>query len=353
MPKVLPTSPRSVAVTRLPARRELRLFVRRLMVVGVLLLLVLGAGTGGLAATEGVSAWRGFLEALDTVATVGSYPPPPDVAGQVVRVGLIVLGVGTLIYALVATIDLFVAGHLSELLLERRMQKTIDSLNDHYLVCGFGRVGRQVAHDLRASGAPFVVVDDNPANRELADAAGVRFVEGSPSDDEVLRRAGIERARAVLACVDSDAENIFITLSARGMRSDIAIVARAAVEDSEQKLRRAGADRVVSPYKSSGAEMARLALHPQVTGVVDVAADYRMEEILVSPGSDGAGHTIGDVRGGSFIVALRRADGGLLIHPPSDTALADGDMLMAIGTARTLERLERLFTPTPTTAGPA
>ncbi|HYY06523.1 MAG TPA: TrkA family potassium uptake protein, partial [Candidatus Limnocylindria bacterium] len=198
---------------------------------------------------------------------------------------------------------------------------------------------------LRAAGARYVVVDDNPDNRELAQEIGVRFLEGSPSDDEVLRAAGIERARAVLACVDSDAENIFITLTARELCPNLTIVARASVEDSEKKLKRAGADRVISPYKASGSEMARLALHPQVSGVVDVAPEYRMEEIAVTPECRGAGQTIGDVRGGAVIAAVKRASGEVIAQPPAETALEVGDVLIAMGTPRTLARLEDLFDP--------
>jgi voltage-gated potassium channel len=297
--------------------------------------------------TEGVSVWYAFQWALDTVATVGTIPPPRDVGGQVVKVALIVLGVGTLLYALVTVTEFFVAGHLGEVLAHRRMQKMIDSLSDHYIICGFGRVGRQVARDLRAAQAKYVVVDSSPENRELATAVGVRFIEGDAAEDEVQRQAGIERARALLACADSDAENIFITLTARELRSDIAIVARAAVEDSEKKLKRAGADRVISPYKSSGTEMARLALHPQITGVVEVDAEYRMEEIEVSAGCDGVNQTIGDIRGGSFIVGLRRADGTFQPQPPADAVLCPGDVVMALGTPRTLARLESLFLPAP------
>ena len=138
---------------------------------------------------------------------------------------------------------------------------------------------------------------------------GAPFIEGPPSDDEVLRSAGIMRAAGVMACVDSDAENIFIALTAREMRSDITIVARASVEDSESKLRRAGADRIVSPYKASGSEMVRFALHPQVTGVVEVAPEYRMEEIEVTLAARPRGSTLEEVRGSSMIVALRRSDG--------------------------------------------
>jgi voltage-gated potassium channel len=140
------------------------------------------------------------------------------------------------------------------------MQSKIAQLKDHYLICGFGRVGQQIAHDLRASGAPFVVIDDNPQIRVEVDEADVLLIEGRGSDDEVVKEAGIERARAVVACMDSDAENIFTTLTARELRPDILIVARAARESSERKLLRAGADEVVSPYKASGRTMAELAL---------------------------------------------------------------------------------------------
>src|SRR5919112_1071164 len=182
-------------------RREFRAFLRRLRTLAVVLAAVLALGTVGLMATEGVDAWRGFIWSLDIMATVGSIPPPDTVAGQVVKVALIVLGVGTLFYGLVTVTEVFVSGHLAELLQERRAQKLIDATSDHYIICGFGRVGRQVAEDLRA--------------------------------------AGVMRARGVIACVDSDADNIFITLTVRGLRPDVAIVARASEEAVEAKLLRA------------------------------------------------------------------------------------------------------------------
>ena len=174
----------------------------------------------------------------------------------------------------------------------------------------------------------------------------MRFIEGDAADDGVLLAAGIEHARSILVCADSDAENIFITLTARELRADIAIVARAAAEDSEKKLKRAGADRVISPYKASGAEMARLALHPQVSGVLEVDAEYRMEEIVVDEGCGGAHQTLADIRGGAMIVGMRR-DGAFQPQPPGETVLLPGDVLMAMGTPRTLERLERLFDVRP------
>ena len=281
---------------------------------------------------------------------MGSAPEPPDLAGQITKVLLIMLGVGTLFYALVTVTEFFVAGHLGEILEERRTLNQIDDLSGHHLICGFGRVGRQAARDLQAGGVDFVVIDELDENKGVADQMGAPFLLGRPSDDEILKAAGIEHAVSVLACVDSDAENIFICLTARELRSDVTVVARASVEDSEKKLLRAGADRVISPYKSSGAEMARLALQPQVTGVVDVAPEYRMEEIDVSEGCEALGKTIGDVRGTTTIAAVRSSDGKVHPQPPLDTVLSAGDVVVAMGTVDALKQLESQFVPDPAKA---
>jgi len=325
-------------------RGEFEPFLRRLVLLIGVIVVVQAAGAIAYSLTESVSLWHGFLFTLDTVATVGSDPTPPDLPGQIVKVLLIVLGVGTLFYALVTVTEFFVAGHLGEILEERRTLKKIDDLSGHHLICGFGRVGRQVARDLQVGGDEFVVIDQLSENKDVADHLGAPFLQGRPSDDEMLRSAGVERAISVIACVDSDPENIFICLTARELRSDITVVARASQEDSEKKLIRAGADRVISPYKSSGAEMARLALQPQVTGVVDVAPEYRMEEIDVTEGCEGVGKTIGEIRGTATIAALRSSD-GVTPQPPSDTVLSAGDVLVAMGTAEALKKIEVVFTP--------
>ncbi len=324
---------------------QLTVFVRRIALLGAVVVCLLALGAVGLALTEGVGLWYGFRWALDTAATVGVFPSPRTTAGQIVEVAMVVLGVGTLFYALATVTEFFVAGHLGDLLAARRMQRMIDSLTDHHIICGFGRVGRQVARDLHAARANYVVVDSTSENRYLADALGLAFIEGDASDDAVLVQAGIARARSIIACADSDANNVFITLTARELRADIPIVARAAIEDTEKKLKRAGADRVISPYKASGTEMARLALHPQLSGVVDVDAEYRLEEIPVGAGCDGAGQTVGDIRGGSMIVGLRRG-ADFQPQPPAETALLSGDVIIAMGTPGALERLEGLLQAT-------
>lgn len=333
--------------------RELQQFIGRLAKLCVAIAGLVVAGGIGFALSDDLSPWVGFLHALDVVATVGAYPPSHHLAGEIVRVLLIVLGVGTLFYALVTVTEFFVAGHVAGLLAARRMQRMIDATAEHFVICGYGRVGRQVARDLRGAGMRYVIIDNDPANRDRARDVGVRFIEAEPSDDRALRQAGIDRARAVIACVDSDAENVFITLTARELNPEIAIIARASQEGSERKLVRAGATRVISPYKASGAEMARLALHPQVSGRRDVDAEYRMEEIQVIRGCAGVGQRIGDIRGGAYIVGLRRAGGGFQPQPPSEIVLEAGDVIMAMGTPRTMDRLETLFAPAHAAAPPA
>ncbi len=327
---------------RARARAELTQFIRRLgIVLGILAVLIV-AGTAGFALAEGVSPAYGFEWTLDTITTLGSIPDPHDTGARVLKVCLELFGIGTLFYGLATVAEFFVSGQLSGLLAERRMQNLIDSLSEHYIICGYGRVGRQVARDLRRAGVEFVVIDDNPDTREAAREEDVPRIERDPAEDEVLAQAGLARARGVFACVDSDAENIFITLTARELRDDILIIARASAEGSEKKLLRAGADRVISPYKTSGSEMARTALHPQVAGSVEVA-DYRMDEIEVSAGCEGVGRPIEEIRGAAMIVALWQSSGTLQPQPAPETTIEAGDKLVALGTPDELERLEVLF----------
>jgi voltage-gated potassium channel len=322
--------------------RQLRIFARRIALLGAMALVLLLLSALGLALSEGVDFWYAFRWALDTAATVGGFPQPGTTAGQILQVALVILGVGTLFYALATVAEFFVEGHLGALLAVRRTQRMIDSLTGHHIICGFGRVGRQVARDLHAARADFVVVDTDPESRHLVEGLGTSFIEGDAADDGVLVEAGIARASSIIACADSDTNNVFITLTARELRADIAIVARAALEGTEKKLKRAGADRVISPYKASGTEMARLALHRQLSGVVDVDAQYRMEEIEVGVGCEGLGQTVGDIRGGSMIVGLRRG-ADFQPQPPGEITLMPGDVIVALGTPPALERLERVL----------
>lgn len=241
-------------------RRELRHFVRRLMLLLSAVLGIVVAGSLAFAADEHVSPAYGFVWTLDTITTLGTIPGPKDTGGRTIIAVLEIIGIGTLFYGLATVAEFFVSGQLSGILDERRTQKMIDSYSGHYIVCGCGRVGRQVARDLHEQQAEVVVIDPNPIHRQEAADIGVGYIEGQAADDHILIQAGIARAAAVIACVDSDAENVYITLSARELRADVTVIARASQEDAEHKLIRAGANQVISPYKTTGTEMARMAL---------------------------------------------------------------------------------------------
>lgn len=250
------TQPPSAAA----ARREVGHFLGRLAALLIALTALALAGGAALSAAEGYSLWRGIVQSVDIVATVGSMPHPHTVVGTIVELALITFGLGTLFYLLVTSVELFVAGHMTGLLEVWKMERRIERLSDHFLICGFGRVGQQVARDFQQQGVDFVVIDENPDMREAMEEMDVLCLHESPSDDAALLEAGVQRARAVLACVDSDAENIVITLSARELAPDIEIIARSSQDASEHKLLRAGANDVISPYKASGRAMAEIAI---------------------------------------------------------------------------------------------
>jgi voltage-gated potassium channel len=244
-----------------------------------------------------------------------------------------------------------VTGHTRR---ERRQRRMIDRLENHFIICGYGRVGRRAAEEIVAAGAPLLVLDVNPEALDVARERGVLYMEGSGTEDGTLTRAGIERARGLIASADSDAENVYITLSARSLRPDLTIVARASTGEAESKLRLAGADRVVRPYSTAGTEMAKLALKPQVAAFLEIATshggpDMRFEEIEVRREYPEAGRTIRELRvrrtTGAVIVALRKRDGTFDTTPEPDVPLEIGDVLIAIGTEPELRALEDMFAP--------
>jgi voltage-gated potassium channel len=324
-----------------------RQVARRFAALLWLLLAMVAAGSIAFSLVQGVSVGFGLVWTLDTITTLGTIAQPRDAGGRVIIACLELVGIGTLFYGLATVAEFFVSGQLSGVLEARRNTKMIESFKDHYIVCGYGRVGRQVARDLKTRNVDVVVIDRDTTHQELARSEGMTFIEGAPAEDTTLHQAGIERAAAVVACVDSDAENIFVSLSARELRPQVLIIARASAEDAEKKLLRAGADRVISPYKTTGSEMARIALHPQVGGAVDVA-DYRVEEIEVPLACAGLGRTVGEVRGNSVIVALRRHDGSFEAQPSPEAVVGAGDRLVTLGTPQALEAVEAMFQPITT-----
>ena len=222
------------------------------------------------------------------------------------------------------------------------MQRRIRDLRDHYVVCAYGRVGRSATRELVRRGAEVVVIENQEALEPLLTEAGIPYLIADPSEESVLEEAGVGRARALLCAVDSDVVNVYIALSARALYPDLFIIARASRPESVDKLRRAGADRVISPYAVSGVRMAAMALQPAVLEFVDMVSvdpDLRIEEVVVGKGSALAARSVRDVCApyeGVMVLAVRNPAGDLLIPPRADTVLSEGDLIIVVGPAAAL-----------------
>lgn len=294
----------------------------------------------------------GWLDAVyqtvTTVTTVGFREVEPlNRKGKVFTIVLIFLGVGTALFTLSLLMQAVAEGHFRRFLGRRRMDRTIAKFKDHVIVCGWGRVGKAIAHDIAASGRPCVVIDLDA--ERLADI-DLPVVVGDATDDDVLAQAGIDRASALVAAISTDAENLFVTLSGRERRPDLFIVARARDEGSAPKLLRAGANRVVNPQEIGGARMAAFVLRPHVAEFVDVVMhdqtlEFRLEEIPIPAHSPLMGTTIGDAairrRTGALVLALRD-NGRFMLNPDPATQLQVGQILIVIGTETELKALTTL-----------
>jgi voltage-gated potassium channel len=297
----------------------------------------------------------GLLDALyqtvTTVTTVGFREVQPlTTAGKIFTIALIVVGVGTALYTLGVIIETLLEGQLPEVFGRRRMERKITGMSGHIVVCGWGRVGRAIARDLAAMGGTPVVVDQDPIRVENVPCPAVL---GDATDEAVLDRVGVRRARALVAALDTDAGNLFVTLSARELRPDLFIVARVRLEENEDKLRRAGANRVVNPQSIGGARMAAFVLQPYVTEFVDVVMhdrgiEFRLEEIPVHEGSPVDGISIREAhirdRTGALVLALRDRGGTFTTNPPPETVVRADQVIIAIGTPGDLEKLQHLVT---------
>jgi voltage-gated potassium channel len=287
-------------------------------------------------------------QAVTTLTTVGFREVHPlSDAGKIFTIVLILFGVGTALYALGVLIQTLVEGDLRGVFGRKRMDRKIADLHDHVIVCGWGRVGRAIAKEI-GDAAPIVVLDRDAAR--LADSPHL-WLAGDATDDAVLLGAGLQRARALVAALDTDAGNLFVTLSARALRPDIFIVSRVRVDESVEKLVRAGADRVVNPQSIGGSRMAAFVLQPHVTEFLDVVMhdrdiEFRLEEVTVPPASSVVGRTLREshIRDltGALVLALRDSAGEFVSNPAPEQRIAAGDVLVAIGTAAELVELGRL-----------
>jgi voltage-gated potassium channel len=301
----------------------------------------------------GHESWlQSFYRSVVTSSLTGLDSTPSSDATRVISILLVLAGLT--IFAFIATIlvEGIANGVFTGALAERRRKRAIEHLDDHYVICGYGRVGRRVAEEFREAGVKYVVLDFNAEAIEYARESGDLFIEGNGTDDEDLEAAGLARARGLVASSDSDVDNLYITLSARSIRPELLIVARASEEDVAEKLRRAGADRVVQPYSTAGKEMAALVLKPQVAAFLETVTgtgggDLQYEEIEVTEPSGQVGQTIRGLRirheTGAVIVALRKLDGSFDTTPSPDAILEAGDVMIAAGSADELRLLEALF----------
>lgn len=313
-----------------------------------LLTFVILSGSVGFMLIEGWPLIESFYTTVLVVSTLGfSDHRPASNAGRLLTVGLIAGGVGTLYYL----VGVFAQGMIENQLdrgKRRTMEYQIACLKEHFIVCGYGRVGQETCNQLAQQNCPFVVIDNNEQRINQIRNSGYLIVQGDASDDAILRQAGIERARALLTAVQGDPGNVYITLSARALNPGIFIVARAATAEAEHKLSIAGANRVISPYILGGRSMAGMALRPSVMDFLDILVhsddmDMWLEEIHVEPESSFDGVKLGETqlreRAGITILAVRRSGSAMIVNPGPNTILQSGDTLIILGAREDVDRL--------------
>jgi voltage-gated potassium channel len=298
----------------------------------------------------GLSPLDSLYQTVTTISTVGfrEMPAEPSRAFRIFTMTLILTGVGVAFYTAAVLLESVVEGRLSERIGRRRMQRTIDDLSGHVVLCGWGRVGRSIHRHLTGAGQTVVVVEMDP---ERGATIGGLSVCGDATDDASMTAAGIERAATLVTAVDSDAGNLFVTLSARDRRPDLFIVSRVRDEANEPKLRQAGADRVVNPQQIGGGRIAALAVAPNVADFLDVvmhdgSLEFRLADVAVPASSPLSGQTLREAqvrdRTGALVLAIRDGAGRFATNPAPETVLTGGSTLIAIGTAAQLDDLRSL-----------
>jgi voltage-gated potassium channel len=323
---------------------------QRPLLAAALVVSIIALGTVGYVAIEGWTLWEAFYMTAITITTVGYREiRPMSRAGEVFTVALLFSGVGAALYAFTLVATTIVEGGLPNRLQWRRRERMLDTIKDHFIICGYGRIGSTVAAQLRREHVPFVVLERDPARYQAALDDGMLVIEADASREEVLRRVGIERARGFIAVVGTDAENVYAVLSAHVLRPDLFIVGRAETEDAVLKLKRAGADRVISPYQIGAVQIAQTALRPAVVDFVELATssenlELAIEEIPIAESSVLSNKSILEAnlrqRYGVIVVGIQRQDRKMEFNPEPDTAIRGGDKLVVLGRPHSLKRLE-------------
>lgn len=344
----VPAISRTTSGARRAEPRRPRSPASRLRMAAIALVAVTAVGTAGYMLIEGMPFIDAIFMTVTTMSTVG-YREVQELhtAGRVFTMLLIVCGVGTTLYLLTIVAETLLEGHLQDFWGKARMQRNIDELSGHVVVCGYGRFGRAVCDELARQDVERVIIDSDPGVEGELHAAGASYVLGSALSDDVLERAGVARARAVVIATPSDPDNVFITLSVREKNPDVRIHARGETEPGLRRLRLAGADQVISAYQMGGMRVAASILRPSVVDFLEISTPGRgetidLEELRIDPGAHIAGTTIEELErahGRVRVVAVRPSGGAIRLIPEPDTKLAEGDLLVVIGDRESLERL--------------
>ncbi len=324
---------------------------RSLVYIAVALLFTLLMGTLGFVLIEGYPLLDAFYMTLITIATVGyAEVHPLSNAGRIFNSVLILFGVSLLFFSIGVVTQAAVQLELGEFFGKRRMKRMIDKLQNHYIVCGYGRVGRGAAQELRQAGFDCVVVERDPDRADAAARDGLQVVTADSTRDQTLADAGIARARGLVAALGTDADNLFVILSAKTLNPLLNVAARAGEEEAEEKLRRAGADTVFAPYTHAGHRLAQSLVRPHVLQFLDLSTkslglDVLIEQVRVAEDSEFASTSIKQMQirreTGVIVLAIRRASGEMIFNPPAEAVLQGGDCLVAMGEQENLKKLEQ------------
>jgi voltage-gated potassium channel len=332
-----------------------RPLVRRAVLVLTLLAFTLCVGTTGFELIEpGYSFFDAFYMTVTTITTVGYQEVHPlSHTGRIFNCFLILFGVSAMFFAVGAVTQAIIELSLRDVYGKRRRKRMIAQMHDHFIVCGFGRVGRNASYELQRANVPFLVVDRNEQRVERAMNAGMVAVVADATRDDSLREVGVLRARGLIAALPSDAENLFIILSAKTLNPKLTVVTRASEEEAGEKLRRAGADTVFAPYTMAGHRLAQALVRPHVVEFLDfattsMAPSITMEQVQVATNTEFISRTLGEIvqrrEFGVIVLAIRKLDAQMIFNPPPETKIDAGDFLIVLGEQPNLRKLEKVLT---------